>query len=165
MTDCPAIDPKLTRSPLTKGMVEMWSPIPYNASLVDRVDILVSPRHSKHVKQYLNCAGMNVDVIEENLQKAIDEENSIDDQEVIISKKTNPTTTPTFLDTHMISKRGTSFGDFLRGLFVEVDTIPEAVREGRQSRPTSLPPGKCSYTGMNWNKYHRYSTIDNFVRC
>ena len=70
-------------------MVEMWSPIPYNASLVDRVDILVSPRHSNHVKQYLSCAGMNVDVIEENLQKAIDEENSIDDQEVIISKKTS----------------------------------------------------------------------------
>ena len=67
----------------------MWSPIPYNASLVDRVDILVSPRHSNHVKQYLSCAGMNVDVIEENLQKAIDEENSIDDQEVIISKKTS----------------------------------------------------------------------------
>ena len=67
-------------------MVEMWSPIPYNASLVDRVDILVSPRHSKHVKQYLNCAGMNVDVIEENLQKAIDEENDIDDQEVISKK-------------------------------------------------------------------------------
>ena len=64
----------------------MWSPIPYNASLVDRVDILVSPRHSKHVKQYLSCAGMNVDVIEENLQKAIDEENDIDDQEVISKK-------------------------------------------------------------------------------
>ena len=64
----------------------MWSPIPYNASLVDRVDILVSPRHSKHVKPYLNCAGMNVDVIEENLQKAIDEENDIDDQEVISKK-------------------------------------------------------------------------------
>ena len=61
-------------------MVEMWSPIPYNASLVDRVDILVSPRHSNHVKQYLSCAGMNVDVIEENLQKAIDEENIIDDE-------------------------------------------------------------------------------------
>ena len=58
----------------------MWSPIPYNASLVDRVDILVSPRHSNHVKQYLSCAGMNVDVIEENLQKAIDEENIIDDE-------------------------------------------------------------------------------------
>ena len=41
----------------------------------------------------------------------------------------------------MISKRGTSFGDFLRGLFVEVEP-PEAVRQGRQSRPTSLPPGK-----------------------
>ena len=49
--------------------------------------------------------------------------------------------TPTFLDTHLISKRGTSFGDFLRGLFVEVEP-PEAVRQGRQSRPTSLPPGK-----------------------
>merc|ERR1712072_1099186 len=46
-----------------KGMVEMWSPIPSN-----------------HVKQYLSCAGMNVDVIEENLQKAIDEENIIDDE-------------------------------------------------------------------------------------
>ena len=44
----------------------------------------------------------------------------------------------------MISKRGTSFGDFLRGLFVEVEP-PEAVRQGRQNRPSSLPlspPGK-----------------------
>ena len=52
--------------------------------------------------------------------------------------------TPTFLDTHLISKRGTSFGDFLRGLFVEVEP-PEAVRQGRQNRPSSIPlspPGK-----------------------
>ena len=31
-------------------MVEMWSSIPYNASLVDAVDMVVSPRHEKHVK-------------------------------------------------------------------------------------------------------------------
>ena len=44
----------------------------------------------------------------------------------------------------MISKRGTSFGDFLRGLFVEVEP-PEAIRQGRQNRPSSIPlspPGK-----------------------
>ena len=36
--------------PTGQGMVEMWSSIPYNASLVDAVDMVVSPRHEKHVK-------------------------------------------------------------------------------------------------------------------
>ena len=36
--------------PTGQGMVEMWSTIPYNASLVDAVDMVVSPRHEKHVK-------------------------------------------------------------------------------------------------------------------
>ena len=23
----------------------------------------------------------------------------------------------------------------------------------------------CAYTGMSWNKYHRFTVIDNFVKC
>ena len=26
-------------------------------------------------------------------------------------------------------------------------------------------PDLCAYTGMSWNKYHRYTVIDNFVKC
>ena len=65
-------------------MVEMWSPIPYNASLVDRVDMLVSPKHVHHVRNYLNCSGMDSNVLEDNLQKAIDSENDIDENAEII---------------------------------------------------------------------------------
>ena len=65
----------------------MWSQIPYNASLVDRVDILVGPKHIRHVKGYLSCSGMNPEVIEENLQKAIDGENEVDPNDDIVSTR------------------------------------------------------------------------------
>ena len=61
-----------------KGMIEMWSTIPYNASLVDRVDIVVNPKHEEHVKSYLTCAGMTPTVVEKDLQKAIDQENQVE---------------------------------------------------------------------------------------
>ena len=64
-----------------QGMVEMWSTIPYNASLVDAVEMVVSPRHEKHVKDYLSCSGMTPTVVEENLQRAMDVENEIDPEE------------------------------------------------------------------------------------
>jgi len=98
-----------------QGMVEMWSSIPYNASLVDAVDMVVSPRHEKHVKDYLSCSGMTPTVVENNLQRAIEKENEIDpeDQDEVITRVQN----------------------------------------------------LCAYTGMSWNKYHRYTVIDNFVKC
>ena len=61
----------------------MWSTIPYNASLVDRVDMVVSPKHEAHVKSYLSCAGMTPTVIENDLQKAIDQENQFDPDSII----------------------------------------------------------------------------------
>ena len=41
----------------------------------------------------------------------------------------------------MISKRGTTFSDFLRGLLVD-DSVPEAsnIRQGRQLRPATSNP-------------------------
>ena len=70
-----------------QGMVEMWSTIPYNASLVDAVDMVVSPRHIKHVKDYLSCSGMTPLVVEDNLQRAIEAENEVnpEDQEGEVS--------------------------------------------------------------------------------
>merc|ERR1712223_394454 len=103
-----------------QGMVEMWSTIPYNASLVDAVDMVVSPRHIKHVKDYLSCSGMTPIVIEDNLQRAIEAENEVnpEDQEGEVS----------YLD---LTRKGY----------------------------------RCAFTGMTWSKYHRYNTIDSFVKC
>ena len=73
-------------------MVEMWSTIPYNASLVDSVDMIVRPGHQKHVKEYLTCAGMEPQVIEEDLQTAIDQENLVEnvpDDELVITRDTS----------------------------------------------------------------------------
>lgn len=67
-------------------MVEMWSTIPYNASLVDAVDMIVSPKHVQHVKSYLSCSGMTPAVIEENLQRAIEVENEIDESGVVATR-------------------------------------------------------------------------------
>jgi len=100
-----------------QGMVEMWSSIPYNASLVDAVDMVVSPRHEKHVKDYLSCSGMTPTVVENNLQRAIEKENEIDPED--------------------------QDGDLV---ITRVQNL-------------------CAYTGMSWNKYHRYTVIDNFVKC
>merc|ERR1712223_82443 len=102
-----------------QGMVEMWSTIPYNASLVDAVDMVVSPRHEKHVKDYLSCSGMTPTVVEENLQRAMDVENEIDSEET----------------------------------------------EGFDDEVITRVTNRCAYTGMSWNKYHRYKTIDDFVKC
>ena len=59
-------------------MVEMWSSIPYNASLVESVDMIVNPKNEKQVKHYLSCSGMPPVVVEDDLQRAIDEENQVE---------------------------------------------------------------------------------------
>ena len=77
-----------------QGMVEMWSTIPYNASLVESVDMIVSPSHEAHVKNYLSCSGMTPEIVEEDLQKAIDEENLVENQpddDVVITRLTSKT--------------------------------------------------------------------------
>ena len=39
----------------------------------------------------------------------------------------------------MISKRGVTFSDFLRGLLLDHDSLPqESVRQGRNSRPSHV---------------------------
>ena len=40
---------------------------------------MVAPKHVGHVKNYLKCSGLEVEVISENLQRQIDEENIISD--------------------------------------------------------------------------------------
>jgi hypothetical protein len=57
------------------GMVELWNPLPANITLIDSVDILVSPDHASHVKKYLQCSGMNPETMIQDLQKEIDQEN------------------------------------------------------------------------------------------
>ena len=56
-------------------MVELWNSVPVNLSLAETVDILVSPEHAGHVKQYLECSGITPNVIIKDLQTEIDAEN------------------------------------------------------------------------------------------
>lgn len=67
-------------------MVEIWSSIPYNASLVESVDMIVSPAHEKQVKNYLSCSGMSPSVVEKDLQSAIDTENVIDTEPAEVTR-------------------------------------------------------------------------------
>lgn len=60
---------------LEKGMIELWNPLPSNVSLIDSVDILVSPQHVGHVRSYLECSGMKTETVIQNLQAEIDLEN------------------------------------------------------------------------------------------
>ena len=60
---------------LILGLVDIWNPISRNVSLIDHADLMVAPKHVGHVKNYLKCSGMKVQVISENLQRQIDEEN------------------------------------------------------------------------------------------
>ena len=60
------------------GMVDIWNPISHNVSLIDHADLMVSPKHAGHVKDYLKCSGMEVKVMSENLQRQIDEENIVE---------------------------------------------------------------------------------------
>jgi len=156
-----------------QGMVEMWSSIPYNASLVESVDMIVSLNNKKQVKGYLSCSGMPPTVVEEDLQRAIEEEN-IDNTKIINSRlPTNPNTS-SLPYIHVVQKRGTSFGDLLRGFLLDSRPLPSAVRPGRHLPPATVPvpspnnnpnKGKCSHTGMTWGRYHRYKIIDDFVTC
>lgn len=59
-------------------MVDIWNPISPNVSLIDHADLMVAPKHAGHVKDYLKCSGMDVNVISENLQRQIDEENIVE---------------------------------------------------------------------------------------
>ena len=59
-------------------MVEIWSGISPNVSLVDHADLMVSPKHATHVKNYLTCSGIDVQVLSDNLQRQIDEENVVE---------------------------------------------------------------------------------------
>jgi hypothetical protein len=72
-------------------MVEMWSAIPYNVSLLDHVDMLVHPNHVVHVKSYLLCSGMTTTVLYRDLQRAIELENepAPASESAIITRKTS----------------------------------------------------------------------------
>ena len=63
---------------LLLGMVDIWNPISHNVSLIDHADLMVSPKHAGHVKDYLKCSGMEVKVMSKNLQRQIDEENIVE---------------------------------------------------------------------------------------
>jgi len=62
---------------LNKGLVQVWSPLSPNVSLVDHADLMVAPKHAGHVKSYLSCSGMGVQVVSDNLQRQIDLENVV----------------------------------------------------------------------------------------
>jgi len=64
---------------LNKGLVQIWSPLSPNVSLVDHADLMVAPKHAGHVKSYLSCSGMGVQVVSDNLQRQIDLENVVED--------------------------------------------------------------------------------------
>ena len=57
------------------GLVEFWSPIPRNFSIISHADLMVGPNHADHVVNYLKCSGMEVEITSNNLQQQIDEEN------------------------------------------------------------------------------------------
>ena len=40
---------------------------------------MVAPKHAGHVKSYLSCSGMGVQVVSDNLQRQIDLENVVED--------------------------------------------------------------------------------------
>jgi hypothetical protein len=72
---------------LEKGLVYIWNPISRNVSLIDHADLMVAPEHAGHVKNYLKCSGMKVQVISQNLQRQIDEENIVQDtRETIVTR-------------------------------------------------------------------------------
>ena len=56
-------------------MVELWNSLPVNLSLAENVDVLVGPEHVGHVKRYLECSGIEPEIIINDLQKEIDLEN------------------------------------------------------------------------------------------
>ena len=60
-------------------MVEIWSSLSHNVSLVDHADLMVAPKHASHVKSYLTCSGIGVQVVSDNLQRQIDEENVVEE--------------------------------------------------------------------------------------
>ena len=67
----------------------------------------------------------------------------------------------------MISKRGTTFSDFLRGLLVD-DSVPEAsnIRQGRQLRPATSNPhpnGNQDQTSPYLPKFMIYTDLGSLV--
>ena len=44
-------------------MVDIWNPISPNVSLIDHADLMVSPKHAGHVKDYAESSRMAVNVI------------------------------------------------------------------------------------------------------
>ena len=72
---------------MVSGLVDIWNPISHNVSLIDHADLMVAPKHAGHVKHYLKCSGMKVQVISDNLQRQIDEENIVQDtRETIVTR-------------------------------------------------------------------------------
>ena len=74
-------------------MVEIWNPISPNVSLIDHADLMVAPKHAGHVKNYLRCSGMEVQVISDNLQRQIDTENVVGEEEISMPTRNRPGTT------------------------------------------------------------------------
>ena len=150
-----------------KGMIEMWSTIPYNASLVDRVDIVVNPKHEEHVKSYLTCAGMTPTVVEKDLQKAIDQENQVESigtrdslGEALRIDNSSQILTPILATPDLRFKRGTTFSDFLRGLLLEYPE-PQTIRQSRNLKPSTIvtPPQPKGPFIPHYSKSQKLSKI------
>ena len=58
-------------------MVEILSRLSRNVSVVDYAELIVSPKHVRHVKNYLSCSGIGVQVVSDDLQRQIDHENVV----------------------------------------------------------------------------------------
>ena len=46
-------------------------------SVVDYADLIVSPKHVRHVKDYLRCSGIGVKIVSDDLQRQINHENVV----------------------------------------------------------------------------------------
>ena len=58
-------------------MVEIFSRLSRNVAVVDYADLIVSPKHVRHVKNYLRCSGIGVKVVSDDLQRQINHENVV----------------------------------------------------------------------------------------
>lgn len=147
---------------LDKGMVDIWNPISPNVSLIDHADLMVAPKHAGHVKEYLRCSGMEVQVISDNLQRQIDTENIVEDEEISLPTRNRPVNIRERLSPpwatkyfhlyprhskrlshpfiHYIHKRSPgTFGDLLRS--VMPFNRPSSIRQGRHLRQNSFSSG------------------------
>lgn len=154
--------------------IDFWSEI---GSETEKVDFMVDPLHLDRISYYLAYFGVGFEVLIDDVQTAIDNEetdtrlpvarnkrqNSLFDLLPFFSSQARPRRKPQFTDGETRNRHPRKFPSTSTSSFAP---SPNSPISNFDSKPQSgLGQSPCAKTGMNWKQYQSVDTINSWLDC